>query len=276
MYFGAHVSVAGGLENAPKNAAKIGCEVFQMFTRPPQGGPASKITDEVIKKFKDECEKAAIKEYVVHTPYYINLASGQERIRQNSVRIIRDDLERASLLGAKYCMFHPGSGRDLGEKTAIQKIIEGLKEILKDYSGSCQLLLEISAGTGDIIGDTFEEVSEIIKALPKFDLGVCFDTQHAFASGYDLRDSKSAKATLKDFDELIGLDKLKVIHCNDSMVDLGAKKDRHAHLGQGKIGRDGFEALVKEKKLADIDFYLETDPNGVALDLALLKELRGN
>jgi deoxyribonuclease-4 len=247
-----------------------------MFTRPPQGGPASKITEGTIAAFKSECLKADLKEWVVHTPYYINLASGEERIRSNSIRIIRDDLERASLLGAKYCMFHPGSGRDLGEKAAIAMIIEGIKEITKGYSGSCQLLLEISAGSGEVIGDTFEELETITKGVPNYELGVCFDTQHAFASGYDLRNSEAVKATLKQFNQTIGLDKLKMIHCNDSMVDLGAKKDRHEHLGKGKIGENGFKALVDTPELQKINLYLETEADGAPLDLALLKEFRGN
>ncbi|MFA6486110.1 MAG: deoxyribonuclease IV [Candidatus Magasanikbacteria bacterium] len=276
MYFGAHVSIAGGLINAPLNAAAIGCEIFQFFTRSPQGGFLPPCDIEIAKKFKANCKIANQKEWVVHTPYFINFASANPRIYHASISVVRQELERASMLGAKYLMTHLGSYKDLGHDAGLKQLIDGLAEILRDYQGETQFLIEISAGAGEIIGDTYEEIAEIIHhpKLKKYDIGVCYDTQHGFASGYDTRDKKSVDATLKLFDKTIGLDKLKIAHCNDSMTELGSRKDRHEHIGDGKIGRAGFEALITHPKLKKINWYLETEHDKVKQDLDLLKKIR--
>jgi deoxyribonuclease-4 len=276
MFFGAHVSIAKGVENAPLNAAAIGCEVFQMFTRSPQGGPAPKLTPEAIKLFRARCKENNLHEWVVHTPYYINLANANEAIRKNSAHIIHEELERASLLSAKYVMFHPGSAKDVGETKAMGFVTAGIKRVLEGYKGSAQLLIEISAGTGMIIGDTFEEVAAILDGVGHPELGVCFDTAHAFASGYDLRDEDAVNETFKQFDKTIGLKRLKMSHCNDSKVELGARRDRHEHIGKGFIGKEGFEAMLHHPKLQHLNFYLETEHDDVEEDLKMLKKIRGN
>lgn len=274
MKFGAHVSIAGGIQNAPLNAAKIGCEVFQMFSRSPQGGPAPKLTPDVIEAFQKNVDEAKMAEWVIHSPYYINFASGEERIRKSSERIIREELERGTLLHAAYVMFHPGSAKDVGVEVAMKFCVDGIRRVLDGYSGSTKLLIEISAGAGMVIGDTFDELAELLDGVDHPELGICFDTAHAFASGYDLRDKKSVDATFKKFDDLIGLDRLKMSHCNDSKVELGAKRDRHDHLGAGFIGLDGFKAIVASKKLSHINLYCETEPDGVAEDIEKLKKMR--
>lgn len=274
MKFGAHVSIAGGVQNAPKNAAALGCEVFQMFSRSPQGGPAPKLTAEIVSAFRSACESEKLSDWVIHAPYYLNFASGEERTRMNSARIVREELERGSLLDARYVMFHPGSARDVGLAQAMTFCVEGITRVLDGYAGSTHLLIEISAGAGEIIGDIFEEVAEIIAGVDHPDLGVCFDTAHAFASGYDLRTTESVADTFKKFDQTIGLKRLKMSHCNDSKVDLGGRRDRHEHLGKGFIGLDGFRALLTSPLLAHINWYLETEPDGVAEDLELLKRIR--
>lgn len=276
MYFGAHVSSSGGLQNAPLNAAAFGCEVFQFFSRSPQGGPAPKLTPEMVEAFKASCAEHDMKEWVIHAPYYINFANAEERIRNNSIRIIREELERGSVLGAKYVMFHPGSAKDVGEEKGRQYVIDGIKEIYEKYQGTTELLIEISAGAGAVIGDRFEEVAELLDGVGRPDLNVCFDTAHAFASGYDLRTEETVHQTFAEFDKVIGLSRLKMSHCNDSKVELGARKDRHEHLGKGFIGLDGFKAIVKHPKLAHINLYLETEPGELREeDLATLKKLRG-
>ncbi|MDO8617630.1 MAG: deoxyribonuclease IV [Candidatus Uhrbacteria bacterium] len=275
MLFGAHVSIAGGIQNAPLNAAKIGCEVFQMFSRSPQGGSAPKITDVMMEEFQKNCVEHQLKEWVIHAPYYINFASAEERIRKNSIRIVREELERGSLINAKYVMFHPGSAKDMGEAQAMKFVVDGIKKIYDGYKGSTQLLVEISAGAGMVIGDTFEDVAQIIEGVDHPELGVCFDTQHAFGSGYDLRTKETVNATFNQFDKIIGLNKLKMSHCNDSKVELGGHKDRHEHLGKGFIGLAGFRVMVNHPKLKNrINFYLETDPDGVVEDLKKLKKMR--
>ncbi len=274
MLFGAHVSIAGGLPNAPLNAAKLGCEVFQFFSRSPQGGPAPKITPEMIEAFRQNCKSGQLKEWAIHAPYYINFASGEERIRKNSARIIREELERGTLIDAKYAMFHPGSAKDVGEKQAMKLVINGIKQVLDGYEGSTQLLIEISAGAGMVIGDTFEELAELLEGIDHPELGICFDTQHAFASGYDLRTADAVEQTFKAFDKIVGLKRLKMSHCNDSKVDFAEHKDRHEHLGKGFIGLDGFRAIVHHPKLKNMNLYLETEPEGVPEDLKKLKKMR--
>lgn len=274
MKIGAHVSIAGGVQNAPQNAAKIGCECFQMFTRSPQGGKAPKLNSQTVKEFQANCKKVKISNYYVHTPYYINLASSNNRIRYGSISVIRDDLERGSLLGVKALMTHLGSATDLGPGPALKTVVEGLRKILEGYKGKTQFLMEISAGSGNIIGDTFEEISRIIKALPKFNIGVCFDTCHAFVSGYDLRTKAAVDKTLKQFDQKIGLENLVLIHANDAKKDLGSHTDRHEHIGYGQIGQEGFRALMHYPSLNNVDFILETPPGGNVNDIKTLKNLR--
>jgi len=259
MKIGAHVSAAGGLWKAGPNGKKLGCEVIQIFSRPPQGGQPKPITQADAKQFKDSMKENGIKDVYIHAPYFINLASSNNRIYHSSISVLRGELERGSALGCKAMMFHPGSAKDVGRKKGIEKVIKGLDEIMKDYKGSCQLLIEISAGAGEVMGDTFEEISAFIKGAKRGqDIGVCFDTQHAFASGYDMRTKKDFDKMIRDFDKIVGLKKLVAIHTNDSKVALGEHKDRHEHLGKGKIGKDTFKYLVDHPKLKNKDLILET------------------
>ncbi len=274
MLLGCHVSTAGGIMNAPLNAAKVGAEAFQCFSRSPQGGPAPALTEESLAAFFANCKDNNMKEWVLHAPYYINFASAEGRTRGNSIRIIREELERGTLLHAKYVMFHPGSAKDGDRGEGLAHVVDGLKKVLDGYDGTTQLLVEISAGAGQVIGDTFEEVAAILDGVGHPEMGVCFDTAHAFASGYDLRDAEHVKETFKKFDKIIGLERLKMSHCNDSKIELGGRKDRHEHIGKGFIGRAGFEALLHEPKIAHLNWFLETEPEGVVEDLAILKEIR--
>ncbi len=275
---GAHVSSAIDVSLAPKRAQEIGCECFQFFSRPPQGGPAKPISSVLAKSFKANLKKFGQAECYIHTPYFINLASAENRIFYGSVKVIREELERGSLLGAKYVMTHLGSAKDLGRVQGLKKTIDGLAEILKDYQGRTKFLIEMSAGAGEIIGDKFEEIKKIINSpkLKKYDIGVCFDTAHAFASGYDLRNAKAVGATFKKFSQVLGLKRLRLVHANDSMAELNSKKDRHEHIGRGKIGLAGFKAIVALAKKNKVNLILET-PHDSRLknDLQLLKTIRG-
>ena len=274
MKFGAHVSSAGGVQKAPGNAAEIGAECFQFFSRSPQGGPAPVLTPEIVDEFLAACKAHKMSEWVIHTPYYINFASGEERIRKNSTRIVREELERGTLLNAAYVMFHPGSAKDTGREKGMKHCIDGISRVLDKYKGTTKLLIEISAGAGEVMGDTFEELAEMIEGVGNPELGICFDTQHAFASGYDLRDAKTLTTMMKKFDETVGWERLKMSHCNDSKVELSGHKDRHEHLGKGFIGSDGFKAIVASKKWAKINLYCETEHDAVKADIALLKKYR--
>lgn len=281
MLFGLHVSIAGGVFNAPINAHEKKCEAFQMFTRSPRGGKAPELTTEIVKQFKDNCKKYGYKDYYVHTPYFINYASANNRIKFGSIQVVREELERSSKLGAKALMTHLGSGKDVDEKTARKMVVEGLLKILDGYEGSTQFLIEIAAGAGLILGASFEEIGYYIKEVEKKDkrlknkIGVCFDTCHAFASGYDLRTKVAVEKTLKEFDQQIGLKRLVLIHANDSKTEFNSRRDGHEHLGLGKIGKVGFVALVQHSKLKNIDMVLETHHDGGEIkDLKLLKSFR--
>jgi deoxyribonuclease-4 len=276
MKFGAHISAAGGVYNAPLNAAALGLECFQFFSRPPQGGRVSPISKEDAATFQKNCDAHGFENYYIHAPYVINLASKEARIRNSSVDLLRTELERGSQLNVTAMMFHPGSASGVGEEEGVKLVIEGMKKILAGYEGTTRFLIEISAGAGMVIGDTFEEVNALIEGVSDERVGICFDTAHAFASGYDLRDTKSVAATMKKFDDVIGLDRLELSHCNDSKVDIGEHKDRHEHLGEGFIGKGGITAIVASKAFKNINLILETPPDRVADDLAILKRLRGD
>ena len=275
MKIGAHVSIAGGIFNAPINAAAERCECLQMFTRSPRGGPVQALNESIISQFKANCQKYNIDSAYIHAPYYINFASIKSRIRHGSAKVIREELERGSLLGVKALMTHLGSSKDVGPKKAVSMVIKGLQVALAGYGGSTQFLLENAAGTGQIIGAPFEDLATIIKGLNEYDVGICLDTCHAFATGYDLRSKAAVDRTLKQFDKIIGLSKLKLIHANDSQGEFNSNLDRHEHIGYGKIGPEGFRALINHPKLKNVDFILETPADGKRKkDIKKLLQLR--
>ncbi|NBS68442.1 deoxyribonuclease IV [bacterium] len=282
MRFGAHVSAAGGLWKAGKAGKELGCEVIQIFSRSPQTFAAKPITDEDAEKFKVSMKENDIHDVYIHAPYIINLASAKNTTRFGSVKILREELERGTQLGAKAIMFHPGSAKEVGREEGINMIVKGLDRIMDGYDGTCQLLIEISAGAGEVMGDQFEEIAAFLNKTERGkEIGVCFDTQHAFASGYDLRTKEAVDATFKAFDDTVGLKKLVASHCNDSKVEFEAHKDRHQHLGHGFIGVDAFKYIVEHPKLQHIDLILETPFTGEEEkgsreeDIALLKKYRG-
>lgn len=285
MLFGVHVSTAGGIIKAPAKAKEIGCECFQIFTRSPRGGQAAPLKPEIVKQFRAECHKYKFSDYYIHTPYYINFASIDKRIRWGSMKVVREELERGTTIGARYVMTHLGSAKDYGRKMSVKKVYRAVHHVLEGYKGTCQFLLEQSAGAGGedgIIGGSLDELSFIYKEAIKINksykryLGICLDTCHAFAMGYDLRRKQAVNKFLNEFDEKIGLDKLKLIHANDSKFELGSHKDRHEHIGFGRIGLEGFHALIHHPKLKNINMILET-PKEDSKDvdnLQMLKELR--
>lgn len=280
MKFGVHVSIAGGIFNAPLYAAEVGCETFQMFTRSPRGGAAPKLTTDIVDQFKQNCAACGYAEYYVHAPYYINLASAKKKTVHDSIRILREDLERSSALGVSALMAHLGSANELPRDKAIPQTIAALNEILHGYTGSTRFLIEIAAGAGTVVGDTFEEVGELLSGIKHKHVGVCFDTAHAFASGYDLRTSDDVAQTMQLFHQHIGIENLTLIHGNDSKVALGARVDRHQHIGHGHIGSKGFAALINFEPLRNINMILETpkeDEEGDDWDkvnLAVVKKIR--
>ena len=221
-------------------------------------------------------KKHKLKSCYIHGPYIINLASEKETTRSNSVRILREELERGSLLGVTGMMFHPGSAKNVGEGEGTKLVIDALNRIMDGYNGSCKLLIEISAGAGAVMGDSFEELAMFLDGAERGkEIGICFDTQHAFGSGYDFRTKELLDAMLKQFDKTVGLKNLIASHVNDSKVELGSHKDRHEHIGEGLIGKEAIKRFVQHPKLKHLDLLLETPLDDVrAKEVGMLKRFR--
>lgn len=279
---GLHVSAAGGAENAPENAKAYGAECFQFFSRSPRGGGAAPISPEQAKLFRARSKNAGMESYI-HTPYYINFASVNKKIYHGSIAAVREELARGTQLGVKYVMTHMGSAKDHKADgtgripaSAMKQAIEGLKKI---FAGNprftTRLLLEISAGAGTVLGDSFEELAALLKGLGRKDVHVCLDTCHLFASGYDIRSTAVVNETMRAFKQHIGLSQLKLVHMNDSKAGLGEHKDRHEHMGRGQIGATGLKAILWHPAFQKVNFILETHhDNFIKSDLAFLKKHR--
>ncbi|MCL5666227.1 MAG: deoxyribonuclease IV [Patescibacteria group bacterium] len=290
LSIGCHVSVVGGVWNAPKNARDLGCETFQIFTRPPQGGSGAILTSDDIEKFRSEMDRYNFNSFVVHSPYYVNFGSSENRVYYGSINTVTQELARANLLGAQYVMTHVGSFKNAREEDVLKYAAEGLVKVLEKYEGKTRLLLENAAGSGNIVGDRFEELAMLMEPLAKFKTfgGICLDTQHAFASGYDLRNTSTAVEVFRQFNKEIGLKWLKMAHINDSLTDLGSRRDRHEHIGKGKIGREGFGAIMEYlashipalpagRQYPDssiMPLILETKHDTVKADVKILKQIR--
>lgn len=273
---GAHVSAAKGIYNAPLNAVAEGLETFQMFSRPPQSFNCPPLSPADVKQFLVNVKQAGFKNYYIHAPYLINLASANNRLRHGSITMLKQELDRGTQLGVTGVMFHTGSSASQPNRaTALVVAKKSLQAILEGYTGTCKLLIENAAGT-NAMGSTLAEVAELLKSIKKYKskVGVCIDTQHAFGSGIDWRTKKNVDDFVKSFDKLIGLEYLTVFQVNDSKVPFDSKKDRHEHIGQGAIGVAAFGYLLNHPKLKHLDFILETPFEGRADDVATLRRLR--
>lgn len=283
---GLHVSAAGGVQNAPDNAKAVDAECFQFFSRSPRGGAAPVITDEQASVFKAKCREYGFTSYI-HAPYYINFASKKKSLRVAVPRIIREELQRGTQLGVKYVVTHLGSAREyVGATTAttppeaLDATVQGLQAVFDHAEAeglTTQLLLEIAAGAGSVVGDKFEELAYILEQLGRDDVHICLDTCHLFASGYDIRTLEAVETTMTQFRKQIGIRQLKLLHVNDSKGDLGGNKDRHEHLGRGKIGSKGLQAILVHKDFQHVDLILETHHDELlAEDIRFLKKYRTN
>lgn len=276
MILGKHVSIAGGIDKAPARAKKIGCNALQIFARNPRGWKARSLGEEEIKKTAENMEKYQMKKMVVHATYLINIASPDRELRQKSMEGLLEDYYRAGLIKADYLVFHPGSHTGSGVEQGTKKIAEALNLILDQVDNETLLLLENVAGSGTTIGSNFNQIHGIIKNIDQKDrIGVCLDTCHAFAAGYDLRNRDGLDKMLKEFDQDLGLENLKVIHINDSVFELGSIKDEHAHIGKGLIGLQGMKEIINHPDLKELTFILETPEfEGKDEDVEILFSLR--
>lgn len=276
MIIGCHLSVSKGFENMGKEALSIGANTFQFFTRNPRGGKAKDIDKADIENLLNLMQKHNFGKILAHAPYTLNPCSKDAKTREFALNTMIDDIKRMEHLPNNLYNFHPGSHTGQGVEKGIELICNQLNTVLYEDM-TTTVLLETMAGKGSEIGSKFEELKTIIDNTKLNDkLGVCLDTCHVFDGGYDIVDN--LENVLEEFDKIIGINKLKAIHINDSMNYLGCHKDRHQKIGQGAIGIDAFERIINHKYLKDLPYYLET-PNeldGYKAEIALLKSLYKN
>lgn len=260
-YIGAHVSAAGGVENAPLNAVKIGARAFALFTKNQKQWQAKPLSSENIAAFKQNLAAAGIaSRYVLpHDSYLINLGHPDPEKREKSVLALLDEARRAEQLGLHYLNFHPGSHLGaMDEDKCLAMIAAGMKRILGE-TRQVSLLLETTSGQGGYVGYRFEHLAAILSLVGQEKrTGVCLDTCHIFAAGYDIRTAETYEKTMKMFAELIGLQYLKAVHVNDAKVDLGSRKDRHDSIGRGRLGMEAFALLMNDPRFDDMPLILET------------------
>lgn len=271
---GAHVSIAKGFKKAAQISVDIGANTFQFFSRNPRGGNAKEFNEKDMEAFQKIREENNFGKLLAHAPYTMNLAAANEDTYEFAKMVIREDVKRMDSIGVEYICFHPGSHVGGGVEEGTRKIIEGLNQAITGDE-NITVLLETMSGKGTEIGRSFEEIRAIIDGVEHNErIGVCMDTCHIFSAGYDI--VNDLDGVLDEFDRVIGLDKLKTIHLNDSMMPFGKNKDRHAGIGEGEIGMKALLEVVNHPKLRDIPFFLETpyDDEGHGREIAMLKENR--
>lgn len=272
LYIGCHLSSSKGFLAMGKQAYDIGANTFQFFTRNPRGGAAKSVDPDDISAFLDFVEEHDFGKIVAHAPYTLNACAADENIRRFARETFADDLKRMDMLPGNYYNFHPGSHVKQGVEKGIELIVDTLDSVLREDLKTT-VLLETMAGKGSEIGRTFEEIREIIDRVKMPEkLGVCLDTCHIFDGGYDI--VNSLDGVVEEFDRVIGLDRLKAVHLNDSMNVLGSHKDRHQKLGEGNIGADALMAVVNHPAFDSLPFNLETpnDIEGYRAEIAFVKE----
>lgn len=271
---GCHLSASKGYLAMAKQAVSIGANTFQFFTRNPRGGKAKEINEDDVKAFLQYSKEHGINRILAHAPYTLNACSADSGIREFAKNTMADDLKRMEYTPGNYYNFHPGSHVGQGIEVGIDFIAEMLNEILTKEQ-TTTVLLETMSGKGSEVGRNFEELKAIIdKVKLKDKLGVCLDTCHIWDGGYDV--VNNFDGVLDEFDKIIGLEKLKAIHLNDSKNDLASHKDRHEKIGEGKIGLDAISKIINNERIKELPFYLET-PNeidGYEREIELLKKRR--
>ena len=279
MYLGAHMSIAGGVFNAFAAGEEFGCDTIQIFVKSSNQWKAKPLSDEEIEKYRAEQKRTEITPVVAHDSYLINLGSPDAALLQKSRDAYLIEMERCEKLKIPYLVTHPGSHMNAGEEAGIAKIAESINwlfERTEDYK--VKITLETTAGQGTNLGHKFEQIAAMIEKSRQPDrLAVCFDTCHAFAAGYDIASRGGYDRTWADFDRIIGLKKLAVIHLNDSKKGQGSRVDRHAHIGEGELGRKPFEFIMQDERFARIPKILETpkgdDGRMDDVNLGLLRKL---
>lgn len=279
MRIGAHVSIAGGLDQAPGRAKEISCDCLQIFSKNPRGWSARELSESEAQATQRKLCELSLDPLVVHITYLVNVATQKPDIYEKSLNGLITDLERSGRIGAKYLVLHPGKYTEGNLEDGIKRIAESINHAFAQVPNSVMLLLENVAGAGTEIGRTFEELQNIIELVEdKSRMGICFDTCHGFAAGYDLRTAETVDMVFRHFDSVIGMERLRVVHANDSKGELGSNLDRHEHIGLGAIGEGGFHAIIHHPLVVqyDIPFILETPDDELGdfrTDIAKMREL---
>lgn len=279
LLLGAHMSIAGGVDLAPLRGQQVGCRTIQLFTKSSNQWRARSLPSEEIDRFRANLQAAAIAPAVAHGAYLINLASTDPALHQRSMAACLEELERAEALGIPYLVIHPGAHMGAGEEAGLRQVSNSLRELLKRTKGCrVQVVLETTAGQGTTLGYRFEQIALLLDqiGLPER-TGVCLDTCHLFAAGYDIRTLDDYHGVLRVFDQVVGIPFLRVIHVNDCKKELGCRVDRHEHIGKGTIGLEAFRYLVTDPRLRGIPMIIETPKDGdfVTADRRNLETLRG-
>jgi deoxyribonuclease IV len=277
--FGSHLSIAGGMHHAVLAAEQLHMETVQVFTKNQQQWRVSPLAPDAVTKWKEETRRINFKITVSHGSYLINLASPDDALWRKSIDLFVEEIARCKVLEIPYLVTHPGAHLDSGEDAGLRRIAKALDEVHSRISADCLTCLEITAGQGSSLGYKLEHLAAIIEKVKSPQrLGVCLDTAHLFAAGYDIRGRKYA-AFRRQLESTIGIERVKVLHLNDSKKDLGSRVDRHEHIGLGKIGVEGFRPLVRDKAFKNIPKILETPklkhPSGREWDEVNLEILRG-
>jgi len=258
-WLGAHMPTSKGLGGAVRMGKEIGCTAIQVFTSSPQMWRAKPVTDKAIIDFKGAQHETGIDMVVSHDSYLVNLCAPDPEMREKSMNSLKGEIERCSLYGIPYTVSHIGAHLGQGEEVGRQRASESILALLDSTPEDVTLLMETTAGQGSSLHWQFEQMSETLSLCnghPR--IGICLDTAHIYAAGYDIRTAEGFDTTLRKFDELIGLDRLKVVHCNDSKKDLGTRVDRHEHIGQGFLGEETFRFLVNDPRFDEVAILLET------------------
>jgi deoxyribonuclease IV len=277
--FGTHASASGGVDKALQRALDVGATSCQIFSKNERQWKAKPLDGEVVERFHEERERTGIRQMAVHDSYLINLASPKDDILEKSMAAFRDELERCDILNIAYLVTHPGAHTGSGLEAGIRTFADSLNRLHDAMPENRAITcLETTAGQGTTLGRSFEEIAAIIDLVEaKHRVGVCLDTCHIFAAGYDIRTVDGVRAVLDEFDRVVGIERLKVLHLNDSKNPLGSNKDRHEHIGDGMIGLEGFRGIVNDPRLAGLPAILETekDPDGEhdRRNLTLLRDL---
>ena len=273
LVIGPHITIAKGFNKAGQIAVEIGANTFQFFSRNPRGGNAKAFDPKDIEKFQKLRKENNFGPLLAHAPYTMNLAGAKEEVYEFAKMVIKEDIQRMDSIGVEYLCFHPGSHVGGGIEVGIQKIVDGINEALTGEE-NITILLETMAGKGTEIGFKFEQIREIIDKIEHNEkVGVCLDTCHIFSAGYDI--VNDLDGVIEEFDRIIGIDRLKTIHLNDSMMDFDQNKDRHAEIGQGKIGLDAIIEFMNHPKIKDLPFFLETplEDEGHKNEIEMIKNL---